>query len=89
MSVTSPALDRFDLANEPVVESHHDDAACDPSHDHTLCAQAGANLSVSATGPEIPDGDRPILAGHGHRGIRHGPASGLAIGHPTRAPPIG
>ena len=89
MSVSSPVLERSDLANEPVMESQHDTSTCAPSHDHTLCAQAGANLPVSAIGPEFPDGHRPILGGHRHRGVRHGATSGLAIGHPTRAPPIG
>lgn len=87
LSVVGPVLERGELANEPVVESQHDPSACAPAHDHTLCAQAGANLPVSP-GPELLEGYRPVLAAGVHRETRWGPSSGVTRGHPTRAPPI-
>jgi hypothetical protein len=88
MSVASPVLERSELGNEPVLESQHDASACAPSHDHTLCAQAGANLPV-ASGPELADRQPSIVTQRiGDRG-RRGVSGTFAPGHPTRAPPIG
>ena len=87
LGVVGPVMERGELAHTPVVESQHDPSACAPSHDHTLCAQAGANLPVSS-GLELLEGCRPVLAASVSRETRWGPSSGVTRGHPTRAPPI-
>ena len=37
-----------DLAAETVFEGQHDPATCPTAHDHTICAQVGANLAAPA-----------------------------------------
>lgn len=52
LSVAVPMMERADLSHAPVVESEHDPGRCAPSHDHTICTQAGANLATPAPTPE-------------------------------------
>ena len=86
LSVAVPLLDMVDLRPGPVVESQHDPESCAPSHDHTVCTQAGANMALP-----VREGVRarieaarvavPLTNVHGVS------TSVLADGHPTRAPP--
>ncbi len=48
LSVAVPLLERADAPTGFVVESAHDPASCLPTHDHTICAQVGANQANPA-----------------------------------------
>ncbi len=87
LSVAVPLLEQSDFENEPVAESEHNPGECPTGHDHTICTQVGANLSiVAAHGEQHLDGRLLVVASPTH-------ARGLAIatfdeGHPSRAPPV-
>jgi hypothetical protein len=50
LSIAVPALERGEIVGDLAVESGHDPTRCGHAHDHRICAQVGANLSVvSAT----------------------------------------
>jgi len=49
LSVAVPMLERDGFTADSAVESQHDPARCGHGHDHRICAQVGANLSVTAT----------------------------------------
>jgi hypothetical protein len=51
LSVAAPVLERGTLVGETAVESHHDPSRCAHTHDHRLCTQVGANLSIASTDP--------------------------------------
>ncbi len=86
LSVAVPVLERAEFAHEPVVESEHNPATCPPAHDHTVCTQVGANLSLATA---------PIFVDHTHPIVRasipvQAPATSSAVfldGHRSRAPP--
>jgi hypothetical protein len=48
LSVAVPLLDRPQADSGAVIESEHHTGTCVRGHDHTICAQAGANLSLPA-----------------------------------------
>lgn len=86
-SVAAPLLERGGFLSHAAVESEHDPATCAHPHDHRICTQVGANLSLMA-------------AGHDHR-VAHvfvdaAPSSDLRStfekprlqGPPSRAPPL-
>ncbi len=86
LSVAVPLVARADLDHHERWESEHSAGVCAPAHDHTICTQVGANLSLpSRTG--IPS---PVL-----RFVRNPRPVGLHVsnlrirreGNPTRAPP--
>ncbi len=87
LSIAVPALERPEFAHESAIESEHDPAHCPPTHDHTVCTQVGANLSLTAA---------PTLVDHTQKVFRvaapvEAPAavhSIFAYGHPSRAPPL-
>ena len=87
LSVAVPLLERADLVHEPVIESAHNPAQCPPAHDHTVCAQASANLPVAGSGMMMAlafvvfDASEPTSTSE---------ASSAAFpdGHPSRAPPL-
>lgn len=86
LSATVPLLDMADLRTDVVVESQHDPASCAPSHDHTICTQAGANHALPhRTGVRTPVVPLRTRAPLGVLGTV--PSSVLADGHPTRGPP--
>lgn len=58
MSVAVPLVERADLDHSVRWESDHDPGACAPAHDHTICTQVGANLSL----PSRPGLPGPVLA---------------------------
>jgi hypothetical protein len=47
LSVAVPMIERGSMTAESAVESQHDPARCGHGHDHRICAQVGANLSVA------------------------------------------
>ena len=47
VSVAVPLMDRGELVVELAVESQHDPSRCQHAHDHTVCTQVGANVSVA------------------------------------------
>jgi hypothetical protein len=48
LSVAVPVMDRGGPVGGSAVESEHQPGRCGHAHDHRVCAQVGANLSVAA-----------------------------------------
>lgn len=87
LSVATPMLDRGEDFGRVSVESAHDPSRCGHPHDHRICTQMGANLSLAAP---VYDHRTPHL---GVRSARpEAPASvvrdSLVEGPPSRAPPL-
>ena len=86
LSVTVPIMERADLDHHERFETTHHAGVCAPAHDHTICAQLGANLSLPAQASTY----RPTLqistAARG-RGLAFVDRRAHREGHPTRAPP--
>jgi hypothetical protein len=49
-SVAAPLLERGGFFTHAAVESEHDPAVCAHPHDHRICTQVGANLSLTSSG---------------------------------------
>jgi len=87
LSVAVPLLERADLVHEPVIESAHNPAQCPPAHDHTICAQASANLPVAGSATMMAlafvvfDASGPVST-------RRASSAVFPDGHPSRAPPL-
>ena len=47
LSVSVSVLERGEVTGESAIESAHDPSRCGDSHDHRICTQVGANLSVA------------------------------------------
>ena len=87
LSVATPVLDRGEDFGRVSVESRHDPSRCGHPHDHRICTQVGANLSLASAvyGYRTP-----------HVALRSAlpetPASALhdtfVEGPPSRAPPL-
>jgi len=87
LSIAVPALERAEFAHESAIESEHNPAHCPPAHDHTVCTQVGANLSLAA-GTTLVDHTQEIF---GVAAPVEAPASVHSVftyGHPSRAPPL-
>lgn len=52
LSVAVPVLERGEILAESAIESAHDPSRCGHSHDHRICTQVGANLSVAVAAYE-------------------------------------
>jgi hypothetical protein len=48
LSVAVPVLERGSFFDRPIVEREHNPGDCPSGHDHTVCTQVGANLSLEA-----------------------------------------
>lgn len=87
LSVAVPLLERADLVHEPVIEGAHNPAQCPPAHDHTVCAEANANLPFAASGAlmalalVVAD-----VTGTASTSTASSPV--FPDGHPSRAPPL-
>ncbi|MGD8320398.1 MAG: hypothetical protein PVJ02_08090 [Gemmatimonadota bacterium] len=87
LSVSVPLLDSGGLNHRQRWESEHESGICTPAHDHTICTQVGANLSIPARPIVVPPtlrmvgAPRSVVLSFAHR-------PGLALGNPTRAPPL-
>ena len=86
LSVAVPALERAEFAHEPAIESEHDPAHCPPAHDHTVCTQVGANLSL-APAPTLVDHTQEVLSVTPPIEAPASVHSVFAYGYPSRAPP--
>jgi hypothetical protein len=51
LSVLVPLLDRGEAVGRAALESEHDAATCVRGHDHTVCAQFGANHTIPGDPP--------------------------------------
>ena len=88
LSIAVPALERAEFVHESAIESEHDPAHCPPAHDHTVCTQVGANLSLAAAVTLVDHSQEVISV----RAPIEAPASVHSVfeyGHPSRAPPLG
>ncbi len=86
LSVAVPLMERADLDHNERWESGHDPAACAPAHDHKICTQVGANLSLPSH-PGLPSPQLRVIRGSRTVGLGHANRRLLANGNPTRAPP--
>jgi hypothetical protein len=86
LSVGIPMLERADLTNTPVAESTHSPVDCPRGHDHTVCTQVGANLSIVVAGHAIPLAAPEFAAAPPTLGLETA-AAGFDPGHRSRAPP--
>ena len=86
-SVTVPLLERGGFFLHEAVESEHDPVTCAHPHDHRVCTQVGANLSVAA-------GTHDQRVAHAFFDVappvvpRSTTAKPLLEGPPSRAPPL-
>jgi hypothetical protein len=86
-SITVPLLERGGFFLQDVVESEHDPATCAHPHDHRVCTQISANLSVVASthdhrlAHDFVDAAVPAVP-------RSTTAKPLLEGPPSRAPPL-
>ena len=87
LSIAVPALERAEFVHESAIESEHDPAHCPPAHDHTVCTQVGANLSLTAA-PTLIDHTQEIDAVAVPVEAPASVHSVFAYGHPSRAPPL-
>lgn len=87
LSVVVPVLERGSIFDRPVVEREHNPGDCPSGHDHTVCTQVGANLSLEAPPVQTALGSAvvavsPIAAKRVHA---TGPVAGSKH---SRAPPL-
>lgn len=87
LSAAVPVLERAEFAHEPAIESEHDPAHCPPAHDHTVCTQVGANLSLPAA-PTLVDHTQEVVSVSAPIEAPASVHSVFAYGHPSRAPPV-
>jgi hypothetical protein len=87
LSVAVPVMERGTLVGETAVESDHDASRCAHSHDHRVCTQVSANLSLASAKADhrlahvlLRTTGRPSVEGAPSRSTREGP--------PARAPPL-
>lgn len=87
LSVVVPVMDRGEDFGNVAVESSHDPARCGHPHDHRICTQVGANLSIAAP---VYDYRTPHVTLRSAR--PQSPTSSLhdnfLEGPPSRAPPL-
>ena len=88
LSAAVPVLERSELVHEPVVESEHKPGECPSGHDHTVCTQVGANLSVAADGPDHSP-MRAAVRSAASPTVVVAVREGHDQGHRSRAPPLG
>jgi len=87
LSVAVPVLERGELFSDAAIESAHDPSRCGHSHDHRICTQVGANLSLSAVAYEYRAAHivvRPAMTGQARSALLGNPLQGP----PARAPPL-
>lgn len=87
LSVAVPVLERGSVFDHPIAEREHNPGDCPSGHDHTVCTQVGANLSLEAASVQTALGTTvvsvsPIAA---KRVFATGPVDG---DRHSRAPPL-
>jgi hypothetical protein len=87
LSVVVPVMEQGSLFDRPVVEREHEPGECPSGHDHTICTQMGANLSLEAAPVESPFGPTAVsvLPIARNRALSSGPLDGSKL---SRAPPL-
>ena len=87
LSLAVPVMERGELSAEQVFEAQHDPATCPTAHDHTICAQVGANLAAPSRAQEhqladtvVPDATSTVT--------RIVLPAAFSEGHRSRAPPL-
>ena len=87
LSVAVPVLERDEFAAEAAVESEHTPGTCPTAHDHTVCTQVGANLSLVSASTTMSHDHTVVLAAAPAEALEAS-RSVLIDGHPTRGPPL-
>jgi hypothetical protein len=87
LSVAVPVMERGTLVGETAVESHHDPSRCAHAHDHRVCTQVGANLSLASakTGHRLP---HLLVRATAPAAAETTPSRSTREGPPPRAPPL-
>jgi len=87
LSVATPVLDRGEDFGRVSVESTHDPSRCGHPHDHRICTQMGANLSLAAP---VYDYRTPHVTLRSARPEAPAPEARATFveGPPSRAPPL-
>lgn len=86
-SVVAPLLERGGFLANAAVESEHDPATCAHPHDHRICTQVGANLSLMSSGYDHRIAHVVVDVGP----VAEAPSASelpQLEGPPTRAPPL-
>jgi hypothetical protein len=86
LSVAVPVMERGALVAETAAESQHDPSRCAHGHDHRVCTQVSANLSLApADTHHVPA--QVIVRTASAVAAMSWPASSTLEGPPPRAPP--
>jgi hypothetical protein len=80
-------MERGGFTSHPTVEREHDPATCPQSHDHRICAQIGANLSLNAPTHDHLVAPAVVGASRG-RDMRSSTDRPQLEAPPARAPPL-
>jgi hypothetical protein len=87
LSIVVPVMERGALVGGAAIESRHDDSRCAHAHDHRVCTQVGANLSVaSAEADHRPA--RLVVRVALPVDLPSATTSSALEGPPSRAPPL-
>jgi len=87
LSVAVPMMERGTLLGATAVESAHDPARCVHQHDHRLCTQVGANLSLPS-GESAYRLSQVVFRASLPDLVRAAPGGSTRQGPPSRAPPL-
>ena len=86
-SVAVPAIEWGAPVGETAVESRHDATRCAHKHDHRICTQVGANLSVATSESDHRLGHVLVRVAP-PADVRSARASAARSGPQSRAPPL-
>ena len=86
LSVAVPLVERADLDHQVRWESGHDASSCAPGHDHTICTQVGANLSLPSRAG-VPSPVFHVVRGSLPADLTFTNRRAQTAGNRTRAPP--
>ncbi|MDH3205217.1 MAG: hypothetical protein OEO79_01315 [Gemmatimonadota bacterium] len=87
LSVAVPLLERGEFVDQAAIESAHDPGRCGHAHDHRICSQVGANLSLVAAFFESRAAHAVVRSSRPAQ-PRSDILDTLLEGPPPRAPPL-
>jgi hypothetical protein len=87
LSIAVPVMERGSLVGGTAIESRHDDSRCAHAHDHRVCTQVGANLSITAANAD-PRSARLVVRVALPVDVPSVDTSSTLEGPPSRAPPL-
>lgn len=87
ISAAGPLMERGGFSSHPAAESEHDPATCPHQHDHRICTQVGANLSLTTPTHDYRVAQVVVDAARGSD-VRATTERPQLEGPPARAPPL-